>query len=495
VSERLTARHDPLEQDGSPEVGSRLLAMNRAIEAMLQEGGHAYFARRLDSRAPDGAAYARELRFRAGMELTIDPRQSLRTLLEARSISGSMDDPGDRVEQRARELMGRAHALGDVAVDEIEALLCSPDALAISPAQHLARSFLVPWLLVIGETDHARHWVATPVPRELARWTPWEARQRTIAEQHLRVADGRRPLPRATYGIRFDNEVDTISWLHHNVDRYWRFLDGDTSPSYPRVSRVDPSTRRPVNGHPYRALASAIEGLSPPVLELAPPSEPLSLYRIGRVLAAAEAVAIGSTRDGAIAWARWLDETWPAHVLRAPEWPVLVVRIRALLAARAGDAAGALCRMEEAIGIADAIAAPVEQAIARIQCAELVALDPRYRDRERWLELTREGGERSRELGIPHDHHAGRARTAATLGRFDLLRDQEAGFIPPTEPLTDRELQVIRLFSEGHTYREVGAILDIGWRTVQSHAYNAYQKLGVSSKIAAVAAVQRLDLI
>jgi DNA-binding CsgD family transcriptional regulator len=200
-------------------------------------------------------------------------------------------------------------------------------------------------------------------------------------------------------------------------------------------------------------------------------------------------------RPPAIAWARWLDETWPAHVLRAPEWPVLVVRIRALLAARAGDAAGALCRMEEAIGIADAIAAPVEQAIARIQCAELVALDPRYRDRERWLELTREGGERSRELGISHDHHAGRARTAATLGRFDLLRDQEAGFIPPTEPLTDRELQVIRLFSEGHTYREVGAILDIGWRTVQSHAYNAYQKLGVSSKIAAVAAVQRLDLI
>jgi DNA-binding NarL/FixJ family response regulator len=61
--------------------------------------------------------------------------------------------------------------------------------------------------------------------------------------------------------------------------------------------------------------------------------------------------------------------------------------------------------------------------------------------------------------------------------------------------LTPREVEVIRLFRDGCSYRDAAAVLGVGWRTVQSHAYNAYRKLGVSSRMAAVSAAARMRLI
>lgn len=54
------------------------------------------------------------------------------------------------------------------------------------------------------------------------------------------------------------------------------------------------------------------------------------------------------------------------------------------------------------------------------------------------------------------------------------------------EPLTPRELDVLRLVARGLTNRAIGYALGISHRTVQGHLVNIYGKLGVSSRTEAV---------
>lgn len=54
------------------------------------------------------------------------------------------------------------------------------------------------------------------------------------------------------------------------------------------------------------------------------------------------------------------------------------------------------------------------------------------------------------------------------------------------EPLTDRELEVLRLAARGLTNKAIGYELGISDRTVQGHLANVYGKLGASSRTEAV---------
>jgi len=54
------------------------------------------------------------------------------------------------------------------------------------------------------------------------------------------------------------------------------------------------------------------------------------------------------------------------------------------------------------------------------------------------------------------------------------------------EPLTDREIEVLRLTARGMTNKEMGRHLGISARTVQGHLANIYGKLGVYSRTEAV---------
>lgn len=54
------------------------------------------------------------------------------------------------------------------------------------------------------------------------------------------------------------------------------------------------------------------------------------------------------------------------------------------------------------------------------------------------------------------------------------------------EPLTDRELEVLRLAAKGYTNKVIGAELSISDRTVQGHLAKIYAKLGASSRTEAV---------
>jgi DNA-binding NarL/FixJ family response regulator len=61
----------------------------------------------------------------------------------------------------------------------------------------------------------------------------------------------------------------------------------------------------------------------------------------------------------------------------------------------------------------------------------------------------------------------------------------------PTEALTEREIEVLRLTAQGMSNKEIGRELNISSRTVQGHLANIYGKLGVTSRTAAVTEGQR----
>ncbi|MEW6735012.1 MAG: LuxR C-terminal-related transcriptional regulator [Acidobacteriota bacterium] len=50
-----------------------------------------------------------------------------------------------------------------------------------------------------------------------------------------------------------------------------------------------------------------------------------------------------------------------------------------------------------------------------------------------------------------------------------------------SEPLTERQLEIVKLFGEGKTSKEIGELLSISYRTVDAHKANIYLKLGISS--------------
>lgn len=64
-----------------------------------------------------------------------------------------------------------------------------------------------------------------------------------------------------------------------------------------------------------------------------------------------------------------------------------------------------------------------------------------------------------------------------------------------SEPLTGRELDVLKLLASGKTNREIGLNLYIGETTVKSHVRSIFGKLNVLSRAEAIAAASRRGLI
>lgn len=63
------------------------------------------------------------------------------------------------------------------------------------------------------------------------------------------------------------------------------------------------------------------------------------------------------------------------------------------------------------------------------------------------------------------------------------------------EPLSERELEVLRLVADGLTNQEIADRLIIALSTVKTHAHNIYGKLGVSNRVQAVARAQELNIL
>ncbi len=63
------------------------------------------------------------------------------------------------------------------------------------------------------------------------------------------------------------------------------------------------------------------------------------------------------------------------------------------------------------------------------------------------------------------------------------------------EPLTDRELDVLRLAAKGYTNKAIGVQLSISDRTVQGHLAHIFAKLQAASRTEAVMRGVSLGLI
>jgi DNA-binding NarL/FixJ family response regulator len=65
----------------------------------------------------------------------------------------------------------------------------------------------------------------------------------------------------------------------------------------------------------------------------------------------------------------------------------------------------------------------------------------------------------------------------------DYLQRAGRGEETPDDPLTPRELEVIKLIAEAHTSDEIAAILVISTKTVERHRANILEKLGMRNRV------------
>jgi DNA-binding NarL/FixJ family response regulator len=158
-----------------------------------------------------------------------------------------------------------------------------------------------------------------------------------------------------------------------------------------------------------------------------------------------------------------------------------------LVAAAAGDDDTAREGLEDAVELFAASGASFELARARLELARLLLSlgreDAAVREARLALDLLDELGAsaeaaRARELLASTGFPAKAKRTA--------LRDQL---------LTPREVEILRLVSEGLTDGEIAARLVLSKHTIHRHVQNAYARLGCSSRAAAVAKANRLHLL
>lgn len=66
---------------------------------------------------------------------------------------------------------------------------------------------------------------------------------------------------------------------------------------------------------------------------------------------------------------------------------------------------------------------------------------------------------------------------------------------PLSEPLSERELEVLRLVAAGMSNAEISRTLFVALSTVKKHINNVYRKLGVNSRTRAVARARELNLL
>ena len=65
----------------------------------------------------------------------------------------------------------------------------------------------------------------------------------------------------------------------------------------------------------------------------------------------------------------------------------------------------------------------------------------------------------------------------------DYLERARDGEMPPEDPLTPRESEVVKLIAEGHSSRDIAELLVISDKTVERHRANILEKLGLRDRV------------
>jgi ATP/maltotriose-dependent transcriptional regulator MalT len=158
-----------------------------------------------------------------------------------------------------------------------------------------------------------------------------------------------------------------------------------------------------------------------------------------------------------------------------------------LIEAAAGNRETARERLEDAVELFAVSGASFELARARLELARLLGSLGRE-----------EAAAREAALALARFDEIGAATEAARARdlRTSVGASPVAGHSPRgNEPLTIRQLEILGLVSEGLTDREIAARLVLSRHTVHRHLQNTFAKLGCSSRAAAVAEANRLQLL
>ncbi len=122
---------------------------------------------------------------------------------------------------------------------------------------------------------------------------------------------------------------------------------------------------------------------------------------------------------------------------------------------------------------------------------------------EHWLLLTRLRADLEADLGA-ESYKAAWERSRALdleavvadfLRHDDAMAPQERTHQRLLEPLSDRELEVVRLIADGLSNAEIAQKLFLTVGTVKVHTRNIYGKLGVNSRTQAIGQAQKLNLL
>ena len=65
----------------------------------------------------------------------------------------------------------------------------------------------------------------------------------------------------------------------------------------------------------------------------------------------------------------------------------------------------------------------------------------------------------------------------------DYLERARDGELPPEDPLTPRESEIVKLIAEGNSSREIAELLVISDKTVERHRANVLEKLGMRDRV------------
>jgi DNA-binding CsgD family transcriptional regulator len=227
-------------------------------------------------------------------------------------------------------------------------------------------------------------------------------------------------------------------------------------------------------------------------------------------------VAQGQTSVALASIRRALDDT------QRPGRRAQVLRASVDIALAAGDTTRARKCSEELTTLATTIGAPMLGAAAAYAHGSVALADgqaraalPSLRDAARmWQQLDApyEVG-RARALAARAHHALGdddtaRLELAAARDAFEslgalvdlarvnaLAAELEATTDGQDSPLTDREVEVLRLVATGRTNRAVADALGISEKTVARHVSNIFGKLGLSTRAAATAYAHRNALL
>ena len=215
-----------------------------------------------------------------------------------------------------------------------------------------------------------------------------------------------------------------------------------------------------------------------------PPTSTATLLTVASGLVASMAAALSGTRADARVWQAWIARIGKMGVKSSVQFPVSRKRVEALLLLRMGRSLRARRLLASAVRESLASGVVIEAAIARVQWAEVSTAIMRA-PRASW-EAKADGSRRALlSAGVDPEP------TLADVRR--LLGHSVAG--EPCPSITSREIEILRLITDGYTNREIAGELELGLSSVNRHVSYIYAKLGVFSRSQASRAAHSRGLV